>query len=138
MDGLEFKPLLVATCKLSITAWTECGRFFILMLFLFGSFLCVRVATAIFSAQGQERVVHDFNQAAVAESLIGAAPFLNSRTDTARAFKFAFDNLINVSAASVGRRPGLPLYFVTVTDGLPTGIMHSLCIACTYVCMHAP
>jgi hypothetical protein len=70
-------------------------------------------------------VVHDFNQAAMADNLIVAAPFLNSRTDTARAFKFVFDNLINVSAASVGRRPGIPLYFVTVTDGLPTGIVHA-------------
>lgn len=83
-------------------------------------FAC-RVATVIFSAQGQERVVHNFADVASAPSLIAAAPFLNSRTDTARAFQFVYDNLISVPAASVGRRPGVPTRLVSVTDGLSTG-----------------
>jgi len=83
---------------------------------------CRRVATVIFSMAGQEQVVHDFDDVAVADGLIAAAPFLNSRTDTANAYQFVFDNLIDVSdLASVGRRASARLVLVCVSDGLPTG-----------------
>ena len=80
------------------------------------------MATVLFSQHNQERVVHDFDDVAVADGLIAAAPFLNSRTDTARAYRFVYDRLINVpDVTTVGRRLGVPLRLVVVTDGLPTG-----------------
>lgn len=84
--------------------------------------LAFRVATVIYSAEGQETVIHNFDDVAAASSLIAGAPFLNSRTDTARAFRFVFDNLINIpDVTTVGRRAGVDLRLVVVTDGSPTG-----------------
>lgn len=68
-------------------------------------------------------MIHEFDDFATAPSLIAAAPFLNGPTAIATAYRFVYDNLINVSLATMGtlgRRVGVPLHMVVVTDGFPT------------------
>jgi len=75
----------------------------------------------IFSGIGQETLVHDFDDVDSASGLLAAAPYLNSETATANAYRFVFDTLINVSNVSaIGRRPGVPLVIQTLTDGFPS------------------
>jgi hypothetical protein len=75
----------------------------------------------IFSGIGQEALVHDFDDIGSATGLIAAAPYLNSETATASAYRFVFDTLINVSNVSaIGRRLGVPVVLQVLTDGFPS------------------
>ena len=92
-------------------------------LFVSSSIVSCRVATVIFSERSQAQVIHNFDDVTDADGLIAAAPFLNARTDTARAYRFVFDKFINLNAsglAGVGRRINVPMSMVVVTDGFPT------------------
>ena len=84
--------------------------------------LCLRVAAASYSDVDQITLLFDFDDdLATADGSLLDAEFKSGTTATAAAFKFAFDTLIDVPAASVGRRDTVPLRVLLVTDGSPTG-----------------